>query len=231
MSSPLACLAFVNAIVFGVYGSMNESLKKRNAIYGEETSLTKVKREFIAGTVSGVAQCLITCPMELVKCRMQVYSASSVSSITMIETVRRIRKQDGRMLRGLYRGMVPTLLRDAPAFGIYFSSFQYLLDLQEGTPSQGSLLMAGGIAGTLSWLLIYPIDVIKTRMQIDGDKYGYSIGKCCRSMLRESCGDWKIFFKGFTPTLIRAFPVNAVTFYVVRKTFDHYESRFSTESR
>jgi len=89
--------------------------------------------------------------------------------------------------------------------------------------------MAGGLAGTLSWLLIYPADVIKTRIQIDGSKYDYSLRKCCRAMLRESNGHYKIFFKGFTPTLVRAFPVNAITFFVVRKTFDVYENHFSSD--
>ncbi|XP_074599001.1 mitochondrial basic amino acids transporter-like isoform X2 [Brevipalpus obovatus] len=233
MSSPLACLAFVNAIVFGSYGSINEALKKKNGFSESESTMIKMRREFVAGSVSGIAQCLVSCPMELVKCRMQVYSSTTGNSITVLETIRRIQKQERGLLRGVYRGLGATLLRDAPAFGIYFSSFQFLIDtfnVTSGNPqSQGSLLMAGGLAGTLSWLLIYPADVIKTRIQIDGSKYDYSLRKCCQAMLRESNGHYRIFFKGFTPTLLRAFPVNAITFFVVRKTFDVYENHFSSD--
>ncbi|XP_053214689.1 mitochondrial basic amino acids transporter-like isoform X2 [Panonychus citri] len=312
LSSPLACLAFVNAIVFGVYGNLNEYLKTLEST--TEPRMSKVGREFIAGTVSGVAQCLITCPMELVKCRMQLtpsvtaavtilnetnqikfvntqnptvtnnngniklnnsnnikstfntlnnqhnpdhhhqplqqqrqfhHSQKQLSSMvkhnfpsrsvhssikstngqpTVRDVLRQIKYDEKSYIRGLYRGMIPTLLRDAPAFGIYFSSFQYLIDRNPEETSETKLLMAGGLAGALSWLFIYPIDVIKTKIQTEGAKYDHSLIKCTKSMYKDSSLGWRIFFRGFTPTLVRAFPVNAVTFYVVNKTFVLYEN-------
>ncbi|XP_015792240.1 mitochondrial basic amino acids transporter [Tetranychus urticae] len=316
LSSPLACLAFVNAIVFGVYGNLNEYLKRLETT-SNPFGLSKIGREFVAGTVAGVAQCIVTCPMELVKCRMQTVSSigatvslvnqgkyskyvdnnyaqfnevqsslknghekpkmynshqsqhqqhrqlhsshhkqaslkhnpyhqlyhyhyyhlqatqrptfcshysTGFTPITVQETLRTIKATEKSFLRGLYRGMIPTLLRDAPAFGIYFSSFQYLIDRNPEETSETKLLLAGGIAGALSWLFIYPFDVIKTKIQTEGVKYDYSMVKCSKAMYRESSLGWKVFFRGFTPTLIRAFPVNAVTFYVVNKTFVLYEN-------
>lgn len=217
----------MNAIVFGVYGNINEFLKKKNCIDHDENLCRKMKREFIAGMISGGAQCLITCPMELVKCRMQVYSSSNAHSMTMTETIRRIRKENG--IKAFYRGLIPTLLRDAPAFGIYFSSFEYLVDLQGETPSEGSFLMAGGIAGIFSWVFTYPIDVIKTKIQIDGAKCDYKLLKCGQLMFQESRRSWKVFFRGITPTLLRAFPVNAVTFLIVKKTFEINENWSSSK--
>uniref|UniRef100_T1KZI1 Mitochondrial carrier protein n=1 Tax=Tetranychus urticae TaxID=32264 RepID=T1KZI1_TETUR len=242
LSSPLACLAFVNAIVFGVYGNLNEYLKRLETT-SNPFGLSKIGREFVAGTVAGVAQCIVTCPMELVKCRMQTVSSIG-ATVSLVNQGKYSKYVDNNyqlkglpfvaitqlaslqlpFLRGLYRGMIPTLLRDAPAFGIYFSSFQYLIDRNPEETSETKLLLAGGIAGALSWLFIYPFDVIKTKIQTEGVKYDYSMVKCSKAMYRESSLGWKVFFRGFTPTLIRAFPVNAVTFYVVNKTFVLYEN-------
>lgn len=188
-----------------------------------------MRREFIAGMLSGAAQCTIACPMELIKCRMQVQSTALLNgtSLTIDQTIRTIHRQDG--LKAFYRGFIPTLLRDAPAFGIYFSSFEFLIDRHNEIPSEGSFLIAGGIAGIFSWVFTYPIDVIKTKIQTDGGKCDYSLLKCCKLMFLENHRNWKIFFRGITPTLLRAFPVNAVTFLIVKKTFEINENWSSSK--
>ena len=163
-----------------------------------------------------MVQCLVTCPMELVKCRMQVSHVPN----GFLPIIKQIFKQEG--FRGFYRGFVPTLLRDTPGLGLYFSSFQYLIDCQS-TKSEQSLLVSGGIAGTLSWIFIYPFDVIKTQLQINGSRYNYSLITCSIKMYKEEQGQLKVFFRGYLPTLLRAFPVNALTFYVVTKTIRFYE--------
>ena len=68
----------------------------------------------------------------------------------------------------------------------------------------------------MSWFVTYPQDVIKSRIQADGfgpnAKYrGYS--HCLKvSVAKEGYG---MLFRGMNSTLIRAFPVNAVTMGVV----------------
>lgn len=219
LSSPLICIALVNAIVFGVYGNINALMKQRESKKKlEETATIKLRREFVAGFCSGVVQCLVTCPMELVKCRMQVAHNHIISSF--FPTIGAIFRKEG--FRGFYRGLTPTLLRDAPGLGLYFASFQYLIDTQP-TKSEQSLLVAGGVAGTLSWIFIYPFDVIKTQLQVNGAKYNHSLVTCSVKMYKEEKKNFKVFFRGYTPTLLRAFPVNAVTFYVVTKTIRLYE--------
>jgi solute carrier family 25 carnitine/acylcarnitine transporter 20/29 len=64
MSSPLSSLALVNAIVFGVHGSVAKQFDDQKAI------LT----HFIAGCSAGVAQAFVASPTELLKLRVQVTS-------------------------------------------------------------------------------------------------------------------------------------------------------------
>lgn len=62
MSSPLSSLAFVNAIVFGVHGTVAKQFDDQKAIF----------THFIAGTCAGIAQAFIAAPTELLKVRVQV---------------------------------------------------------------------------------------------------------------------------------------------------------------
>jgi solute carrier family 25 carnitine/acylcarnitine transporter 20/29 len=80
------------------------------------------------------------------------------------------------------------------------------------------LLVAGGTAGVFSWITSYPFDVVKTRIQslpLKGqpgfDKYS-GFWDCAKKSYREE--GWRVFFRGLNSCLIRAFPVNAVTFFV-----------------
>ena len=82
------------------------------------------------------------------------------------------------------------------------------------------LLFAGGTAGAVSWLVIYPLDVIKSRIQA-GNNYN-SMRQCVKhSLSEEGVG---VFVRGVAPTLVRAFPTNAATFAVVTWTLWTYES-------
>lgn len=88
--------------------------------------------------------------------------------------------------------------------------------VQEKHPSSFHILMAGGLAGVFSWLVTFPIDVIKTRMQVDGfnQQHQYANYWDCLKKSYQSEG-WKLFTRGLGSTLIRAFPMNAVCFLVV----------------
>jgi solute carrier family 25 carnitine/acylcarnitine transporter 20/29 len=80
--------------------------------------------------------------------------------------------------------------------------------------SSWKLLTAGGIAGMAFWVSIYPIDVIKSRMQADTPdpskrKFKSMIGTFGTIMKENGVGG---FFKGFAPCMLRSFPANAVAF-------------------
>lgn len=73
-------------------------------------------------------------------------------------------------------------------------------------------------SGLVSWLIVYPVDMLKSRMQIDGiTTTQYTSTYDCLQKTIKSSGVQSLF-RGLTPTLIRAFPVNAATFTVVTWT-------------
>jgi len=144
--------------------------------------------------------------MELIKTQMQVTEHSTVGS-----TLRKIYKAGG--FRGALRGMPITFTREIPAFGIYFASYEIMI--REFGESTITILTAGGVAGIASWLFTYPQDVIKSRLQADGfgaDRvYKNSFDCLKKSVAKEG---YACLTRGLGSSVIRAFPVNAATFYV-----------------
>lgn len=79
---------------------------------------------------------------------------------------------------GLTRGFGITLLRDTPSYGLYFVAYEFMVEglqaalqlpplgLQAGSSCHTAQFLAGGLAGMVAWLSVYPVDVVKTRMQV-----------------------------------------------------------------
>lgn len=81
----------------------------------------------------------------------------------------------------LFRGASVTAIRDTPSLGLYFASYEGFKERlmmargSRGTSGggmglgeQASSFWAGGLAGALSWFVIYPFDVVKSMQQVRG---------------------------------------------------------------
>jgi solute carrier family 25 carnitine/acylcarnitine transporter 20/29 len=104
------------------------------------------------------------------------------------------------------------------ANAVYFYSYEYVMRLFAGGESSyhapiSAAFLAGGIAGSNSWLLTYPIDYIKTVMQSQelGQLRYRSIRHCATEHYRRE--GYRAFFKGLGVTMLRSFPVNGMAFF------------------
>lgn len=213
---PLCGQVVINAVVFGVYGNSLRRLPNQG-----------IQGQFIAGGLAGAVQSIFCSPIELIKTRMQLQEKSIPFRVNQgtknIETehskyrnsmdcLLKIFKNEG--MRGCMRGFNCTLLREVPSFAIYFASYNHLCQQfgsDSGSRSIPISFISGGISGILSWIVSYPADVIKTRLQADGignNKYN-GILDCCVKCYRNE--GFQVFFKGLNVTLLRAFPTNAAT--------------------
>ena len=210
--------AVVNGVTFGVQHNMMRFCGSENV--KRHPLLTN----YFSGACAGAAQAFISSPAELIKTRLQLDSQGSRRNQRYRgpwDCVRAIAREEG--FRGLFRGYGATLLRDSPGFGFYFAVYEYFVmvlpSLAGGDATRDTpwvRLCAGGTGGIAAWLFSYPFDVVKSRMQGDGvgDSRRYkNMLDCFRKSYRE--GGLVLFTRGLGPTLARAFPVNAVTFYAV----------------
>ncbi|KAI0653564.1 mitochondrial carrier [Cubamyces menziesii] len=222
IAAPLAGAPPLNGLVFSTYRSlMRAQLDDENAT----PTLTQIH---LAGAGSGVISSLITTPAELVKIHQQSLIRSSGSTIPLRDrdVILHIWRHHG--IRGFYRGITATALRDV-GYGAYFAAYEATLrywprasregdhvgsDSALASHSLAALLTAGGMAGIAGWVVTFPFDVVKTRIQstaaaAPNNPYQTTWSTIVASYRAEGLG---VFFRGLAPTLIRAIPVNMVTF-------------------
>lgn len=143
---------------------------------------------WIAGAVGGLATWVVSTPTELVKCRVQLALSSSSSSspgtpsTTSSWAVARHAWRTEGGIRAFYFGGGVTALRDSIGYGFYFWSYELCSQWMEGLASSSRqegggfasgamnseaarVLLAGGLAGVVTWASIFPLDTIKTRVQ------------------------------------------------------------------
>lgn len=204
MSSPMAGVAAVNAIVFGVYGHTQKQLSEPDHL----------SAHFLAGASAGIAQTPVCSPIELAKTRLQLQSPTGNGYSGPMHCLVHIYRREG--YRGLFKGLGITFLREAPSYGAYFLTYEALTRSDEPV-STPRMLLAGGLAGTASWIISYPLDVIKSRIQAETTgRYSGAID-CLRKSVRTE--GYTCLYRGLNSTILRAFPTNAATFAVVTWTF------------
>jgi hypothetical protein len=184
---------------------------------------------FTCGALAGTVQAFIICPVEHIKCRLQIQAASGAKQVYKgpIDAITSIIKNHG-IFRGLYRGMGVTLWRETPAFGMYFAVYDTIKDRVESLleekdddhpiPSHAhawaASALAGGISGASTWAIIYPFDVIKSQMQTSPLERHLQKGMWTVGSDIVRAHGWRHMFRGLGVTLVRAFPVNAIIFPV-----------------
>ncbi|XP_004304507.1 PREDICTED: mitochondrial arginine transporter BAC2 [Fragaria vesca subsp. vesca] len=210
MGAPLASITFQNAMVFQSYailsGALDPSVSTKDP--------PSYKGVALGGVGAGALQSLILSPVELVKIRLQLQTKTQKGPR---EVAKSIMKAEG--LRGLYRGLGITILRDAPAHGLYFWTYEYTREQlhpgcrKSGEESLQTMLVAGGLAGVASWISCYPLDVVKTRLQAQSSypppKYT-GIVDCFRKSVRAD--GYAVLWRGLGTAVSRAFLVNGAIF-------------------
>jgi len=180
--------------------------------------------KFVAGSVSGLISVTATYPLDAIRTRLANQVAGETKYRGIVHTGVLIFQTEGGM-RGLYRGLLPTLIGIIPYSGLAFYFFELNKSLllthcewSRLVESDGSVrvnltarLLCSGLAGAFSQTISYPLDVVRRRMQLGGLE-----GGMVRVFLRtyHEAGVVKGLFRGMTVNYMRAIPQTAVLFSV-----------------
>ncbi|XP_071945091.1 solute carrier family 25 member 36-like [Antedon mediterranea] len=133
----------------------------------------------IAGGCGGTIGAIVTCPLEVVKTRLQssqevvLTTNGNVHHVTkknigLISAIRNIVKTEG--VSALFRGLGPNLVGVAPSRAIYFFAYsetKTFLNARYRPESPGVHLCSAAFAGFTASTLTNPIWFVKTRLQLD----------------------------------------------------------------
>ncbi|KAI0633534.1 mitochondrial carrier [Trametes polyzona] len=175
---------------------------------------------FVSGVFAGLANGVVSGPVEHIRIRLQTQSATNPVYAGPFDAMKKIFTQHG--VAGIYKGQVVTLWREALGYGIYFWAYEKLMQremakkgIRRDQVNPANAVLFGAAAGYALWAVIYPIDMIKSRMQTDG--FSHSDGQKYKSTLDCVRTVWRTegiaaFTRGLGPTLIRSPFANGATF-------------------
>ncbi|TQV98977.1 mitochondrial carnitine/acylcarnitine carrier protein [Cordyceps javanica] len=222
--TPLVGIGACVSVQFAAFHAARRWFEQRNGTRpGERLAYSQY---YAAGAFAGIANTVLSSPIEHIRIRLQSQPHGAGRLYAgPVDCVRKLVAHRG-VLGGLYRGTAVTLLREATAYGAWFTAFEWMMNAdarragvdRKDVPGW-KVAMYGGLAGEFLWLASYPFDVVKSKMQTDG----FGADQKFRSMRHCFAATWKAdgpagFWKGIGPTLLRAMPVSAGTFAVVEMT-------------
>jgi solute carrier family 25 carnitine/acylcarnitine transporter 20/29 len=207
-TSPLIGVGACVSIQFAVVESSKRFFKDQN----QNKEIT-YSQYFISGALAGVANSIVSIPVEHIRIRMQVQTnkpGEKALYSSSIDCFKKIYHSYG--LKGIYKGGITTIVREFQGYGTYFLVYEWII--RKLTPegktvsdlSISKILFAGGIAGYSWWIPVYPIDVIKSKLQTDSfiNPQYKGFFDCLKKTIHNQ-GIYGLY-RGFIPCMIRAIP-------------------------
>uniref|UniRef100_A0A0R3RGZ9 Mitochondrial ornithine transporter 1 n=1 Tax=Elaeophora elaphi TaxID=1147741 RepID=A0A0R3RGZ9_9BILA len=199
----LAANVAENAILFTAYGYCRKVVA---FCVGQSKleDMTPVENA-LSGSLASVFAAMVICPTELVKCKLQAQQEAfpGIQS-TPFSICRNMYRKDG--LRAFYTGLLSTLCRETVGYFLFFGAYElsrFYLTPEGKSKSEIGILrtaLSGGISGVVLWGAVYPVDAIKSRMQVTSSK---SFTDVFHNIVKN--GGIRTLYSGLTVTLIRAF--------------------------
>ncbi|XXG81225.1 hypothetical protein AAC387_Pa09g1915 [Persea americana] len=208
LAGNLAGVLPASAIFVGVYEPTKQKLLK---IFPENLSALA---HLTAGAIGGAASSLVRVPTEVVKQRMQTGQFASAP-----DAVRLIVAKEG--FKGLYAGYGSFLLRDLPFDAIQFCLYEqlrigYKLAAQRDLNDPENAII-GAFAGAITGAITTPLDVVKTRLMVQGSANQYKgIFDCVQTVVKEE-GPTALL-KGIGPRVLWIGIGGSIFFSVLERT-------------
>ncbi|TRM66263.1 mitochondrial carrier domain-containing protein [Schizophyllum amplum] len=172
---------------------------------------------FLLGGIAGAFGATIVYPIDMVKTRMQNQRTTVVGQVlynNSIDCVKKILKNEGFL--GFYRGLAPQLVGVAPEKAIKLTVNDLVrgkaMDPETGRIKLGWELAAGGMAGGCQVVFTNPLEIVKIRLQIQGEaaKVHGAKPKGAGLIIREL--GLLGLYKGASACLLRDIPFSAIYF-------------------
>nr|CAB3266169.1 mitochondrial ornithine transporter 1 [Phallusia mammillata] len=214
----LVCNVSENAVLFVALGATKSGVASLRNKHPDKLSNIE---SACAGSLASIFSTLVVCPTEILKCRMQ--AMKELQSTGMVDkksigpwgVLKQMIKTEG--LLSPFQGLTSTWAREMPGYFLFFYGYEWTRSLM--TPKGKTkddvgvlgTIFAGGTAGLFLWVGVFPIDVVKSRIQVlsaAGKQAGFM--RTFRTVLRTE-GVFALY-NGLLPCVVRTYPANGALF-------------------
>ncbi|XP_068208077.1 mitochondrial adenyl nucleotide antiporter SLC25A25 isoform X1 [Palaemon carinicauda] len=193
----------------------------------EEWLSGKWWRHLVAGGVAGMVSRTCTAPLDRLKVFLQVHGGNQFEGLS--HCFRYMLKEGG--VKSLWRGNGINVLKIAPESALKFAAYEQAkrMVLQFGGRKERELtiyerFVAGSFAGGFSQTVIYPLEVLKTRLALRKTGQYKSILDAAKKIYKYE--GIRSFYRGYVPNLLGIIPyagIDLAIYETLKKTYiDHH---------
>jgi len=182
--------------------------------------------QFVAGGLAGMMSQAVVYPIDTLKFRTQCETVTGAAkgNALVIETFKKMWRASG--VRAFYRGLPMGLIGMFPYSAIDLFTFETLKQgvvnrnmktkgikhEEDALPSNFSLALMGGFSGAIGASAVYPINLLRTRLQSQGTTAHPRTYTGVLDVTRQTIkGEgFRGLFKGLTPNLLKVVPAVSI---------------------
>ena len=224
IAGPLVTVGLVQSLNFAIYDTTRRLLYsaahpcRHPQDYLHDDSLWHVG---VASVTAGACLAFVTSPLVMIKTKQQV------QQISFTQAAR-------QTLKGVSRGFGPHFVSETVGRAVYFVAYEsckrlwttHVASNGEASAERQSISLTGrmvsaGAAGMLCWTLLFPLDVIRSRLFASSECL--TAWTMSQRIYRE--GGIRGFFRGYGISVFRAGPVAALVLPIYDYTLEHLKNR------
>jgi solute carrier family 25 (mitochondrial thiamine pyrophosphate transporter), member 19 len=190
---------------------------------------------FISGASAGAAATAAAYPLDLLRTRFAAQGNDRIYA-NLLTSIRDIAHHEGP--RGFFQGLTASLGQIVPYMGFFFASYESLRlllgDLE--LPFGSGDATAGILASTLSKTGVFPLDLARKRLQVQGPTRTRYIHRnipeykgvldTLQTVFRKE--GIRGMYRGLTVSLVKAAPASAVTMWTYERSLQFLMARAET---
>lgn len=204
------------AVQFSAYRTTNQLL--------QPFSFPCTVDSFLSGASAGAVATSLTYPLDLLRTRFAAQGTDRIYS-NLRSSVSDIARTEG--FKGFFQGLTPAVVQVVPYMGMFFSAYEILRPplAMVALPFGSGDASAGIISGVIAKTSVFPLDLIRKRLQVQGPTRSRYVGGTIplykgvwatgRSIVTNE--GWRGLYRGLGISLIKSAPASAVTMW----TYEH----------
>ncbi|KAF2216928.1 hypothetical protein CERZMDRAFT_108814 [Cercospora zeae-maydis SCOH1-5] len=229
-----------SSVKFGAYEASKRAIAKLEG--HNDPKQIKSSSMFAAGGIAGMIAQATVYPLDTLKFQMQCQTVAGGEHGTrlILHTAQKMWARNG--IVAFYRGLPMGLVGMFPYAAIDLSVFETLKkrvikrnraknpDLkhdEDALPNNFSLALMGGFSGAFGASIVYPLNLLRTRLQSQGTISHPRTYTGIMDVTRQTIQGEGVrgLFKGLTPNLLKVVPAVSITYVVYEntKTFLHLQ--------
>ncbi|XP_029074658.1 calcium-binding mitochondrial carrier protein SCaMC-3 isoform X5 [Monodon monoceros] len=195
--------------------------------FSEQEKLTGMWwKQLVAGAMAGAVSRTGTAPLDRLKVFMQVH-ASKTNRLNILGGLRSMIQEGG--VRSLWRGNGINVLKIAPESAIKFMAYEQIKRAiwgQQETLHVQERFVAGSLAGATAQTIIYPMEVLKTRLTLRRTGQYKGLLDCAWRILEREGP--RAFYRGYLPNVLGIIPYAGIDLavYEVCETWEQAKMSF-----